>query len=326
MFCPNCGTQNDSAATPCKKCGFKLSGISAPKFKGTMLLNSDQTVQERIEEHRRKQAPGGVAEKAKGQASEPAPMRVPSSSVPPSPLSSPRGPVLQPPRAAPSSRGRMGGTMMGVAPQAGGLLPPKSPALARPPSPDPASPAQEEGVQARAAGDALPGAPHASEAGLEDAPEPSRPDMSPAEALAGTVAVPLVEPAAAPPFASVGVPSTSDPEKKVARTQPLAAVPHAGESAVSEVSDAGALDPTEGEGDEVMDETAHRAAETQPPRNRAVAATKVLPPEPEASTAALAGESQPVPAGIRPLDVVLIVCTLGLYGVVLWFKQRKRPA
>ena len=53
MFCPNCGTQNDSAATPCKKCGFKLSGVSIPKFKGTMMLNSDQTVQELIDDHHR---------------------------------------------------------------------------------------------------------------------------------------------------------------------------------------------------------------------------------------------------------------------------------
>ncbi|MEY4550130.1 MAG: zinc-ribbon domain, partial [Pseudomonadota bacterium] len=33
VFCPNCGTKNDDTATPCKKCGFKLSGASAPKFR-----------------------------------------------------------------------------------------------------------------------------------------------------------------------------------------------------------------------------------------------------------------------------------------------------
>ncbi|MFO0659519.1 MAG: zinc ribbon domain-containing protein [Polyangiaceae bacterium] len=37
MFCPNCGTQNDEAASTCSKCGFNLKA-SAPKFKGTMLM------------------------------------------------------------------------------------------------------------------------------------------------------------------------------------------------------------------------------------------------------------------------------------------------
>jgi len=113
VFCPNCGTQNDSAATPCKKCGFKLSSVSAPKFKGTMMLNSEHTLQEQIEEHRRKQAQDGAGERVR-RASEP-----PRSSMPP------RGPVLQPPRAVAGSRRRMGGTMLGVAPQAGGVAPPE---------------------------------------------------------------------------------------------------------------------------------------------------------------------------------------------------------
>ena len=77
MFCPNCGTQNDSAATPCKKCGFKLSGISVPKFKGTMMLNSEQTVAEMIEEHRKKQAQGAPADKPKVRASEPVSAELP---------------------------------------------------------------------------------------------------------------------------------------------------------------------------------------------------------------------------------------------------------
>ncbi|HEY8943081.1 MAG TPA: zinc ribbon domain-containing protein, partial [Polyangiaceae bacterium] len=38
MFCPNCGTENEEAATTCKKCGFNLKGAAAPKFKGTMLM------------------------------------------------------------------------------------------------------------------------------------------------------------------------------------------------------------------------------------------------------------------------------------------------
>ena len=39
MFCPNCGTQNPDTALTCSKCSFNLKGASAPKFKGTMLMN-----------------------------------------------------------------------------------------------------------------------------------------------------------------------------------------------------------------------------------------------------------------------------------------------
>jgi hypothetical protein len=321
VFCPNCGTQNDSAATPCKKCGFKLSGISMPKFKGTMMLNSDQTVQERIEEHRRKQAPGGAAEKSKGQASEPAPQKVPGSSAPPSSLSSPRGPVLQPPRLAGSAtRGRMGGTMMGVAPQGGALLPPRSVGHARPVPRDAGRP--EEAAEARAESDVAPIAALASEAAVEGAPGPSPGDAGPADALAGTLAMPSIAPAPEAVFEPVGVSSRSESDRQVARTQPLAAVPTPDEPPTS---DAGGVEPIE-TGKEAAADPELRAADTQPPRNRAVAATAALPRPSEASVASPTVPSEPVPAGIRPLDVVLIVCTLGVYGVVLWFRQRKRPA
>jgi hypothetical protein len=150
--------------------------------------------------------------------------------------------------------------------------------------------------------------------------EPSLPNTGPADALAGTLAMPSI-PAPEPPFEAVGVSSSSDSGRKVARTQPLAAVPSPDERPVSR--------PGDFEPEATGEAAAHpepRAAETQPPRNRAVAATAALPRQPEASTAAPAGQSEPVAAGIRPLDVALIVCTLGLYGVVLWFRQRKRPA
>ena len=107
MFCPNCGTKNDDTATPCKKCGFKLSGTSAPKFRGTMMLNSDQSVQEMVEEHRKKLAEAGQT---------PAPAAAGGPTPPlPSVGSTPPKAVLQPPRAALPKR-RMG-TMLGVAPQ-----------------------------------------------------------------------------------------------------------------------------------------------------------------------------------------------------------------
>jgi hypothetical protein len=132
----------------------------------------------------------------------------------------------------------------------------------------------------------------------------------------------VVPAAPEPPLEAAAVSSTSESGRKVARTQPLVAVPSPEEHPVS--------DPRELEVAEASDETAAepepRAADTQPPRHRAVAATAALPRQPEPSATGPAGQSDPAPAGIRPVDVVLIVCTLGLYGVVLWFRQRKRPA
>jgi hypothetical protein len=257
VFCPNCGTQNESAATPCKKCGFKLSGISVPKFKGTMVMNSDQTVAEMIEEHRKRQVQGGPADKSKARASEPAPRRNPGSSAPPSSLGGPRGPVLQPPRAA--TRGRMGGTMLGVAPQVGGYTPPTgrgAPPEAVPPSGDRTTP------------------------------------------------VPATPKAAASPAA----------------TRPLPAVP--GEP----VSGPTAAAP----------EPEHDGGEPAPAAARAVPVTAPLPRVPDASESASEKEAErpapappskpPSPPRLRPLDIVLIVCTFGVYGLVLWARQRKSAA
>jgi len=129
VFCPNCGTKNDGVALPCKKCGFKLSGASAPKFRGTMMLQADQSVQELIDEHRRKQAEEGEAPPADEPGVEPegsntAPA---DSGVPFLGMSSTPSTPLQPPRAGLPKR-RMG-TMMGVAPQVGGVQPPEADSL-----------------------------------------------------------------------------------------------------------------------------------------------------------------------------------------------------
>jgi hypothetical protein len=313
VFCPNCGTQNDSAATPCKKCGFKLSSISVPRFKGTMMLNSEQTVQELIEEHRRKQAQAVPAEK---KSSQPAPKRSVGSSAPPgssgSPKgpsappgssSGPRGPVLQPPRVA-ASRGRMGGTMMGVAPQAGGVVPPPSgfprPADVAPITP---TPAQAPAPAREPARNEAPVLEQETRAARTSVVAPAPGDSS-ADPLAGTVAVPVVEsPEIEAAFAAPGtnaapvtpaplpeLPSDKAPVTPIARTR----------------TESGAAPPAQ-----------ERAAETKPPQARAIAATAALPQQPEVAA------SKAAPSRIRPLDVVLIVCTLGLYGIVLWFKQRK---
>jgi hypothetical protein len=302
VFCPNCGTQNDSAAAPCKKCGFKLSGISVPKFKGTMMLNSDQTVQELIEEHRRKQAQGSAAEKSKGRASDPAPKRVPGSSAPPSSLSGPRGPVLQPPRAA-VPRGRMGGTMLGVAPQAGGV----------PPLPSSQPP---EGVASGSA--ALDSAVDRRLDTLGASEPQGRPGEGPADPLAATAAQASVPPAPEPapePAAALDSPRASH-TRPLAPTAALDAPSSASAHAdIPAAPDADATQPAPADAEPP-------AAETQPPRNRRIAQTLALPQQPEAG----GGATSAAPPGIGALDVVLIVCTLGLYGIVLWLKQRRRPA
>jgi hypothetical protein len=323
VFCPNCGTQNDSAATPCKKCGFKLSSVSLPKFRGTMMLNSEQTARELVDEHRRRQEGGADKDKNEtARASEPAPKRSPGSSAPPSSLGGPKGPVFQPPRAAP--RGRMGGTIMGVAPQSGGILPPA--AGARPPetpnagaglapsgdaapTPAPAAPASEPtpSVEAR------PAEVLAASKVATNAAHPS--DTDP---LAGTVAVPVAGEGTPPSESdsSMAAPAAAPPAVAVragpAKTVPLAAVPS--EAPAGDVGPVTAANEAPSSAD--------RGAATQPPRLRAIPATTAIPQRP---TRASDAPSSPPPR-IRALDVVLIVCTLGLYGIVLLFKLRKRAA
>ena len=105
MFCPNCGTQNPDVAQTCSKCNFNLKGAAAPKFKGTMLMMNQ---------------PG-------------APPGVPA--APQAPLGRP-GAALQPPPGAGAVPSRLKGTMVGVAPMAGGLGGPfPVPATPAPPAP-----------------------------------------------------------------------------------------------------------------------------------------------------------------------------------------------
>jgi len=282
VFCPNCGTQNDSAATPCKKCGFKLSGISVPKFKGTMMLNSDQTVQGMIDEHRRNQQAGAALEGNKGRASEPPPARLPSSppparlpSTPPGAGSSQRGAVLQPPRAAVgSSKRRMGGTMLGVAPQAGGFAPPQVPVTAPVPQVPSVEASRNEAPEPLATGSVPPAAP----------------DDGPADPLAGTYRMPSVE----PPAPEAAPAAVEEPAPAPRPTQPLAA---AAEAAAPEVA-----------------------------RGRPLAATAPLPAQPDRVAARSADSAAPSSAArpLRPLDIVLLICTLGLYGLVLRARRKKQ--
>jgi hypothetical protein len=291
VFCPNCGTQNDSAATPCKKCGFRLSGVSASKFKGTMMLNSDQTVQELIEEHKKKMAEAALDTSGKPLASPPAgtasvPPKTSSVVPPPSGYPGATGttgtprPVFQPPRAGAPKR-RMGGTMLGVAPQVGGVAPPAD-VTATPPPVQAVEPPRQEHAPSLAVG---------GRAG-ELTPDPPQ---SPALPLAGTAAMPIM-PEVAPLAPAAPIPEHPAP----GRTQPLVAHSTA------------------------RDEQQAWKAETAP--GRVPAATAPLPQyHGGTSDLTLEDPAPPRPRRIRPFEIALIVLTCGLYGIVVLLRQRRPP-
>lgn len=293
VFCPNCGTQNDSAATPCKNCGFRLSGVSASKFKGTMMLNSDQTVHELIEEHKKKKAEAALDTSGQPLASPLPPVGstppkatsiMPSTSAPPgSGMTGTSRPVFQPPRAGAPKR-RMGGTMLGVAPQVGGVAPPPE-ANATPPAVSVVEPPPNEPTGALRGSD--------SPVAFSRPPEP----VPPPAPLAGTLAMPLL-PEVAPPVAPAA-PSFERPA--AGRTQPLA-VPSAS-----------------------REESLHSNLDADVERGgRAPAVTAPLPQHAGAAAELVLEEAtSPPPRRIRLFEIVLIVLTCGLYGIVVLLRQRK---
>lgn len=108
VFCPNCGSKNESTATPCDSCGFRLAGVSAPKFKGTMMLSSDEAVKELLDAHKAKEAAALKPE----DTSEPTAARRPLGGATMLGIAGiPRPKQLE-------HRRMMAGTMLGVAPQA----------------------------------------------------------------------------------------------------------------------------------------------------------------------------------------------------------------
>jgi ribonuclease E len=176
----------------------------------------------------------------------------------------------------------MGGTMLGVAPQAGGLLPPQVPATV----PVPLVP----GTDTAAAPAPL------SEATSEQVAELS--GEGPADPYAGTYEMPTSEPPAV--GASRDMPA---PAPALHATRPLEAAPSTS-----------------------LPDAAAAQAAPDPARRRPLAATAALPVQPESAARA---DLEPVaeslvPPRLRTLDVALLVCTLGLYGLVLWAKRRKR--
>lgn len=300
MFCPNCGTKNDDTATPCKKCGFKLSGASAPKFRGTMMLNSDQCVQDMVEEHRKKLADAAQSPDVPGAGGPTPPL--------PSVGSTPPRAVLQPPRATLPKR-RMG-TMLGVAPQVGGVQPPDFGGTPVPPNPEPVNTPVPVPASERGSGEGVTTAN--SERSQQPTPAP------PADPLAGTVAFGAV-PQAAPQLAA----TRAGDALATGRTEAFAAVPPT-------PAPAAALAAGRTEAFEVPPAPAPTAPSAEPPR--------VAVPVPERTEAfdapTTTGSAKPEESSanipqtrprrqVRPLQVFLIIATCGLYGLVLWARQRK---
>jgi hypothetical protein len=149
VFCPNCGTENDDAATTCKKCGFNLKGAAAPKFKGTMLMMN---------------APAGLNRPPGAPG---APAAAPPPAAPP--MGAP--PQAAPPGAGSAGRPMLKGTMLGVAPPSMGAHgPPAGMAPAAPPHGAPPAPV---------------GSPHG--AGAPPAPAPMGPPPGGVNPLGGTI-------------------------------------------------------------------------------------------------------------------------------------------
>ncbi len=287
MFCPNCGTKNDDTATPCKKCGFKLQGTSAPKFRGTMMLNSDQSVQEMVDEHRKKLSEAGQL--PEGAAA--------GGPTPPLPAVGVAKPLVQPPRAA-----RRMGTMLGVAPQVGGVQPPRVGAFT---PPAPAAGASSEDQPARA--------------GSTPAP------ASAADPYAGTVEIgsvpPVVREQPAAPPAAHGAFSPGRTEAFVAPpASPVVPAPafSAGRTEAFEAPALPAQPPVRQD-----TEPAAPAREPEPQLARGRTEAFEAAPTAEGAVEATPSAPPPVPRKLRPLEVFLVIITFGLYGLVLRARQRR---
>lgn len=317
-----------------------------------MMLNSDQTVQELIEEHKKKQSPaeGGAG----GTPSEAPPTVEPEAPLPPktsvAPLSGlPGAPksVLAPPRAAMSKR-RMGGTMLGVAPPAGGVTPPQSEVTATPPqvnapgipSTEPPSAPVEPLISVTPA-QRKPAAPLAATVGMPvvsvqpvvrpspwvPAPGGTRPLAVIAEPIPRAAAAGGTRPLAA---AEAEAADPASPRDLTPLSRDLAPAPH----------DLAPVPPPPEATPAPRDLTPAAPREVTPeslvPTPRVPAVTAPLPQHPLAAAAAIAdptamhdpgatdeAASLVAPRGVKPFEVFLIVATCGLYGLVLLMRQRK---
>jgi hypothetical protein len=294
VFCPNCGAENKETTSPCVRCGFKLSGVNASKFKGTIMLNSDETVQELIEAQRRKMAEASAAD----------------------PAATPSGSSAQLPAAGqdaagaggvPRPRRKLGGaTILGVAPQLGGFKGGSPSGALESPQPggEPERPALNPGAEVRRPS-RPPTDPHAPTEAMQ-AFSPGA-DLS-TTAVGGTAPqAAFVEPTPAPAPAGGTQPlqQVSAPTAAPVRTQ--ASAPGAGESVPPN-----ATVPLQ----QVPDQRSPDPANTTAP----------LPAQTRAAVeAARVSSLPPIKKGLSAGEVFLVIATCGLYGVVRMLRQRKQP-
>jgi hypothetical protein len=204
----------------------------------------------------------------------------------------------------------MGGTMLGVAPQGGAVAPPAPELTATPP------PVRTTETSS-----------------LPDAHDAARAVSERANPFAGTFELPRAE--SAPVEATVG--SAPDPSSAIGpgHTRPFvmsgvtAGPGHTRPLSIGDVtSGAGHTRPLEAlEPDDAQPEAGAAPAPVAPTPALASVADGSVPAEalaaPDRSADDLAVESRLVPPRLRALDVILIVCTLGLYGLVIWARQRR---
>lgn len=311
MFCPNCGTKNDDTATACTKCGFKLGGPAGAKFRGTMMLNSEQSVQGMVDEHRRKLQEAAAARE---------------------PAEGPEGASPAPPEAvfkgalpgAGAAKRRMG-TMLGVAPQVGGVRPPDFYGGPTPPLPSAVVPVPD------AAGVPSTPDPMGGTVAFAAAPPPAAaPVPSPPATPSGPLAAGRTEAfvAPAPAAAAVGSPLAAG------RTEAFQAVPAAAAPARNALAAGGteafaAPEPTPGPSAAAQRGRTEAFDATPPPIERPAIEQPSLerPPLEQPARAVSPSPDSYAPAGVprrlKPLDVFLIVITFGLYALVLRARQRR---
>jgi hypothetical protein len=289
VFCPNCGAENKDTSAPCIRCGFKLSGIGASKFKGTMMLNSDETVQDLIEAQRRKMQEAKTPEAA-------APAASPPGADPGAAATDATGGVPRP-------RRKLGGaTILGVAPQLGGFKGVgeagtlESP---RHPTPTPAAVA-----------------------------EPARtPSVPPADANAPTEAMQAFTPGASfPSFSSTAIgtaPQPALPEAVAPRgTQPLQQQPAAGPgnaAFMTQASPRAALDAAPGK--DAPSRTVPLQQVPEPPLDPANT-TAPLPPQAPAPDDARASSLPAIKKSISAGELLLVIATCGVYGIVRMLRRK----
>jgi hypothetical protein len=302
VFCPNCGTKNDDTATTCTKCGFKLGGPAGAKFRGTMMLNTEQSVQGMVDEHRRKLQDAAAAR-------EPAEGPEGASPVPPEAVF--KGP--QPGAGAPKRRM---GTMLGVAPQVGGVRPPHFHGGPTPPLPSAVEPVPD------AAG--APSEPNPLGGTVAFAAVPPPAASSEPSPTASPLAAGRTEAFAAPALAPAGNPLAAGRTEAFQAVPPAAAPQGNALTAGRTEAFAAVPEPTPAPLAAVQRGRTEAFDATPPPIERP-AIEQPSPEQPAPASSPSAGSYAPagVPRRLKPLDVFLIVITLGLYALVLRARQGK---